>query len=146
MTHTGDQDTGSEPRHVVAGLATYAAAAVLLVTAALTVLQGISALVHDHLVVVTPDYVYEFNTTVWGCIHIALGTLLAAVALGMFWSATWARVAAIIIAAISIVTMFMWLPQSPIWSIVTIILDIFIIWAVATWESPRARSKRERQR
>jgi len=52
-----------------------------------------------------------------------------------------ARVAAIIMASLSIVSMFMWLPHTPIWSIVTIALDVFIIWAVATWESPRVRNR-----
>jgi len=135
-----------QPKHVVAGITTYAAAAVLLVASALTFLQGVSALLNDKLVVVTPQYIYSFNTTVWGIVHIALGLLLTAVALGLFWSVTWARAAAIIIAALSIVSMFMWLPQAPIWSVVTIALDIFIIWAVATWESPRARVKREHRR
>ena len=133
----------AQTRHVVAGVTTYAAAAVLLVTAALTILQGISALVDDKLVVVTPDYVYEFNTTVWGAVHVVIGLLFTAVAFGLFWSATWARAAAIIMAALSIVSMFMWMPHAPVWSIVTIALDIVVIWAVATWESPRSRVKRE---
>ncbi len=137
------KDNG-EPRRVVAGIATYAAAAILFVVAVVTVLQGISALLNDKVIVVTPDYAYEFNTTAWGWIHIILGVLLAVVAVGLFWSTTWARVAAIIIASLSIVSMFMWLPHSPIWAIVTIALDIFIIWAVATWESPWARSRHER--
>ncbi|MFN8088102.1 MAG: hypothetical protein U0R81_03855 [Mycobacterium sp.] len=136
----------AQTRHVVAGVTTYAAAAVLLVTAALTILQGISALVDDKLVVVTPDYVYEFNTTVWGAVHVVIGLLFTAVAFGLFWSATWARAAAIIMAALSIVSMFMWMPHAPVWSIVTIALDIVVIWAVATWESPRSRVKREHRR
>lgn len=136
----------AQTRHVVAGVTTYAAAAVLMVTATLTILQGISALVDDKLVVVTPDYVYEFNTTVWGAVHVVLGLLFTAVAFGLFWSATWARAAAIIMAALSIVSMFMWMPHAPVWSIVTIALDIVVIWAVATWESPRSRMKREHLR
>ncbi len=140
MADHATNDDG-EPRQVVAGVATYAAAAVLWVSAVVTVLQGISAVFNDKLIVVTPDYVYKFNTTAWGWIHIILGVLLGAVAFGLFWSTTWARVAAIIIASLSIVSMFMWLPHSPVWSIVTIALDIFIIWAVATWESPSARNR-----
>jgi len=140
VTDTSTQKN-SEAEQVVAGITTYAAAAMLWVSAVLTVLQGISALLYDKLVVVTTDYAYEFNTSTWGWIHIVVGILLAAVAFGLFWGATWARVAAIIIASLSIVSMFMWLPHTPIWSIVTIALDVFIIWAVATWESPRVRNR-----
>jgi len=131
-------------REIVAGIGTYAAAAVLLVSAVVTILQGISALAHDRTLVVGPGYSYEFNTTAWGWIHIIVGILVGVVAFGLFWSTTWARVAAIVIASLSIVSQFLWLPHYPVWAIVVIALDIFVIWAVATWESPAARAARER--
>jgi protein-S-isoprenylcysteine O-methyltransferase Ste14 len=87
MTDTSTQKN-SEAEQVVAGITTYAAAAMLWVSAVLTVLQGISALLYDKLVVVTTDYAYEFNTSTWGWIHIVVGILLAAVAFGLFWGAT----------------------------------------------------------
>jgi hypothetical protein len=127
-------------RHVVAGMVTFATAAVLWVAAVMTVFQGISALTNDKVVIVERDYLYKFNTTAWGWIHIVMGVLLAAVAFGLFWSATWARVTAIIIAALSILSMFLWLPHSPSWSIVVIAIDLFVIWAVANWEIPPART------
>ncbi|HTX93962.1 MAG TPA: Hsp20 family protein [Mycobacterium sp.] len=134
------------PREIVAGIGSYAAAALLAVAAVVTILQGISALASDQAIVVVPGYVYEFNSTSWGWIHIIVGILVGAVALGLFFSTTWARVAAIIIASLSIVTQFLWLPHYPVWAIVVIALDIFVIWAVATWESPAARVEREQER
>lgn len=131
-------------REIVAGIGTYGAAAVLLVSAVATILLGISTLAHDRTVVAGPDYSYEFSDTAWGWIHIIVGILVGVVAFGLFWSATWARVAAIIIASLSIVIQFLWLPHYPVWAIVVIALDIFVIWAVATWESPAARATRER--
>lgn len=130
-------------REIVAGIGTYAAAAVLFVAAVVSVLEGISVLGHDEVIVVRPAYVYEFGANTWGWIHIVVGILVAVVAVGLFWSTTWARVAAIIIASLSIVTQFLWLPHYPVWAIVVIALDIFVIWAVATWESPAARAARE---
>ena len=127
-------------RDAVAGIGTYGAAAVLWVSAVVTILQGISALAHDQTLVVGRGYVYEFSTNAWGWIHIVIGILVAVVAFGLFWSTTWARVAAIIIASLSIVSQFLWLPHYPVWAIVVIALDIFVIWAVATWESPVARA------
>jgi HSP20 family molecular chaperone IbpA/uncharacterized membrane protein len=131
-------------REVVAGIGTYGAAAMLCVSAVVTILQGISALAHDRTIVAGPGYAYQFNTTAWGWIHIVVGILVGAVAVGLFWSTTWARVAAIIIASLSIVSQFLWLPHYPIWAIVVIALDIFVIWAVATCESPAARAAGER--
>ncbi len=124
-------------RQVAAGSATFAAAALILTSALLTILQGISALGADALLVVGQggaDYVYAFNTTVWGWILIALGILLAAVAFGLFWGKVWARVAAIVMASVSIVGMFLWLPHYPVWAIIVIALDIIVIWAVSAWK------------
>jgi HSP20 family protein len=131
----------SSTRQVVAGSATVAAAIVLMISAVVTVLQGISVLVGRKPLLPVPDsYVYRFNPTAWGWIHIILGVLVGAVAIGLFRGELWARVSAIVIASISIVSMFMWLPYSPTWAIVVIALDIFVIWAIATWESPWSRS------
>jgi hypothetical protein len=141
-TTMNSHDQNRSTRQVLAGSATFAAAALLLTSGVLTLLTGISAVVNNHLLVVGPDYVYKFNTSGWGWIHIILGILLAVVAFGLFWATTWARVSAIIISAIGIVVMFLWLPYYPVWSIVLIALDILVIWGIATWDTSRSDSNR----
>lgn len=47
-------------------------------------------------------------------------------------AAGWARVAAIVIAAISILADFLWLPYYPV-SVLIVTLDVAVIWAVSTW-------------
>jgi len=115
-----------------------AVAALMLVIAILSILQGISAVANDALFVLGPEYVYKFDTTTWGWIHIFGGVLLTAAALGLFAGTTWARVVAIVIAALSIITNFAWLPYYPGWAILIIALDVVVIWAVATWTAGRA--------
>jgi hypothetical protein len=115
----------------------FAAGTLLLTCAVLTLLQGISALVNDQLLLVGPDYVYKFNMTGWGWVHIVVAILLGAVAVGLMFAATWARVAAIAMASVSIVVMFVWLPYYPLWSIIVIALDVIVILAVATWNMAR---------
>jgi hypothetical protein len=127
------------PRVIVARIGIYAAAALMLVSAVATIFLGISTLAHDRRIVVDPDYSYVFSRTAWGWINIIEGTLVGLVAFGLFWSTTWARVAATIIASVSIMSQFLFLPHYPVWAIVQIALDLFIIWAVTTWESPAAR-------
>ena len=109
------------------------AAALLLTAGLLSLLQGISAVVNDDLFVAGVDYVYKFDVTSWGWIHIALGIVLVMCALGLLTGATWGRIAAIGIAALSILANFLWLPYFPWWSVLVIALDIVVIWAVATW-------------
>lgn len=128
-------DQKRSTRQLLAGGATFAAAALLLTSGILTVLTGVSAVVNNQLLVVGPDYVYKFNTSGWGWVHIALGILLIVVAFGLFWGTTWARVTAIVVACLGIVVMFLWLPYYPVWSIVLIALNVLVIWAIAAWDT-----------
>ena len=45
---------------------------------------------------------------------------------------TWARVVGIVLAVISGIANFLFLPYYPLWAIVVIALDVFIIWALAS--------------
>ncbi|WP_067686282.1 DUF7144 family membrane protein [Nocardia jejuensis] len=110
------------------------AAAILLVTSgALSLLAGISAVARDSLYIAGPEYLYRYDTTGWGWIHIVLGVMLALCGIGLLFGTLWGRLAAMCVAAFSIIANFLWLPHYPWWSILIIALDVVVIWAVATW-------------
>lgn len=134
---------GSNLRQALAGIAAYATAALLLVAAASSIGQGIFALIDNRIVVITPNYIVGFNLTLWGYIHLIVGLAAAAIAVGLLRGAAWARIAAIAITSLSIISMFLWVAHAPQWSILTIVLDIVVIWALLTWESPRNRATHE---
>ena len=115
---------------------TMIAAILLLVAGVVSLFQGIAALGND-AIFVGVEYTYAMSLNGWGWIHIILGVIGIIVAFGMFTGATWARVCAIIIASLSIIANFLWIPQYPLWAILIIVLDIIVIWAVATWDSDR---------
>ncbi|MFC3961243.1 DUF7144 family membrane protein [Nocardia jiangsuensis] len=139
MTHT--TETHNEQDHTLRqGLAagTSIGASILLLTVgALSLLEGISAVLDDEVFVAGPEYVYAFDLTTWGWIHIVLGVLLVIAGLGLVTGAGWARATAIVIAAVSIVGNFLWLPYYPWWSILVIALNVVVIWGVATWRPLR---------
>lgn len=114
---------------------TFAAAILLLTVSVLTVLQGISAISKDELFVAGPEYIYKFDLTTWGWIVTIVGVLGALIAIGMFSGAIWARVGAIVIASLSIIANFLWLPYYPWWSVLVIAIDVVVIWAVASWRT-----------
>jgi len=127
----------SEDRSVKHGFAagTSMAAAVIMVTVGIIQFcQGIAAVAKNEVFVAGLNYVYKFDLTTWGWIHIVLGVLVAAAGLALFTGAGWARVSAIVIAAISLLANFLWLPYYPWWSLLIIALDIVVIWAVSTWK------------
>jgi len=49
----------------------------------------------------------------------------------------WARIAGIVVAALSLVANFMALPYYQWWAVIIIALDIAVIWALTVWNPPR---------
>ena len=133
MTNTDRQANSSAKSGFAFGIS-IVAAALLFVAGLVAVFQGISALANDEVFVRTPNYVFEFDLTTWGWIHLILGIIAILIAGGLAVGADWARVSAIIIASLSIIAQFLWLPYYPAWAILIIVLDLIVIWAVATWK------------
>ena len=94
-------------------------------------IQGVVALFNDTFYVAGQKWVFQFDITTWGWIHLIVGALVAVAGFFVFRGAVWARAVGIGIAAISAVLNFMWLPYYPLWSILIIALDVFVIWALA---------------
>lgn len=120
-------------KQTVVGGWTAFAGVLMIFGGAMAFLEGISAIAKDTLIVTTRNYVYSFNVTGWGWIHLILGIviLLAGVAL-LATGAMWARVVGIVLAGFGALANFLWIPYYPFWAIVLIAIDIFIIWALCT--------------
>ncbi|WP_228803685.1 DUF7144 family membrane protein [Nocardia higoensis] len=113
------------------------AAIMLMVLAALSILEGTVAIAGDEIYVAGVDYIYAFDTTTWGWIHVALGVIGLVCGTGLLFGTTWGRYAAIAIAALVMVANFLSLPYYPAWSLLVIALSIVVVWAVATWQPER---------
>jgi len=118
------------------GLVAYgvtAFAGVMLATVAVfQILEGISAIAKDDVLVAGPKYTYKFDVTTWGWIHLILGIIALAVGIGILMGQTWSRVAGIAIAALSCLSNFAFLPYYPVWSLVILSFNAFVIWALCT--------------
>jgi hypothetical protein len=127
--HTENATTTSRPSTTAIGLTVFAGV-MMIVLGVMQVMQGLVALFNDDFYVVGQEWVFEFDLTTWGWIHLLVGALLAVAGLFVFQGALWARLVGIAVAAVSIVLNFMWLPYYPIWSLLIIALDVFVIWAL----------------
>ncbi|MFF1442400.1 hypothetical protein [Streptomyces sp. NPDC058295] len=107
----------------------------------MAIFQGIAAIAEDDVFVVTRDYAYNFNLTSWGWIHLVLGVLVALAGAALFRGAVWARVIGIAVAGLSMIANFMWLPYQPVWAIVLIAVDAFVIWALCIGTGRDARTE-----
>ncbi|MFI6336023.1 hypothetical protein [Streptomyces sp. NPDC050535] len=108
------------------------AGVLMMVSGILSVLNGIAGIAADDVYTRLGSYVYEFNLTTWGWIHLVIGVLVAVTGWGILQGKGWARGVGIGLAALSMIEYFMFLPYAPFWSIVSIAIAIFVIWALAT--------------
>ena len=95
-----------------------------------TAVQGLVALANDTFYVMGEEYIFEFDVTSWGWIHLIAGAVVAFAGFALFQGATWARAVAVIVASLSIIVNFLWIPYYPIWSLTIIAFGVFVIWAV----------------
>jgi hypothetical protein len=108
------------------------AGSMMMVVGVWQALAGIAALVNDDLYVATPNYIYAFDLTGWGWIHLLLGLLVAGAGFGVLRGQMWARIIGIVAASLSLIANFLFIPHYPIWSLLIIALDVAVIWALVT--------------
>jgi hypothetical protein len=94
-------------------------------------LQGLVAIFENEFYVATRNYLYEFDATTWGWIHLILGVLVAFAGFAVMAGRTWGRVVGITLAVLSAIANFAFIPYYPFWSLIIIALDVFVIWALA---------------
>jgi hypothetical protein len=129
--HDDDRNAWAAGGTVFAGM-------LLLVGGVLAVLEGIVGIARDSVYVVTRGgYAYNFSVTAWGWIHLVLGVIAVLVGISLLQGAPWARYAGIGIASLSMIANFMFLPYQPVWSIIMVGIDIFVIWSLATYHPQR---------
>ncbi|MEU3555330.1 DUF7144 family membrane protein [Streptomyces fragilis] len=128
-----NRQAGPGGKQLLAASGTTFAGVLLGVSGTVTVLQGIAAIAGDDVYGRIGAYVFEFTLTDWGVVHLVLGALLLVTGIGLLGGKEWARVTGLVLAVLSIVEQFMFLPYAPVWSVLLIALDVFVIWSLATY-------------
>jgi hypothetical protein len=121
----------AEPSGTALGF-TLAAAVLMTMSGIWNILEGLAAIIRGSFFVVLPNYAYNISVHGWGWFHFILGIVVLAAGVGLFTDKPWARALGVVIAAISAVVNFLYIPYLPVWSIVVIAIDIAIIWALLT--------------
>jgi hypothetical protein len=93
-------------------------------------MAGFVGIVEDEIYVTTPDYVFQLDVTTWGWIHLILGIVVLLAGFAVFNGSVWARTVGVIIAVLSTLVNFAWLPWYPLWGLLMIAANVFVIWAL----------------
>jgi hypothetical protein len=94
---------------------------------------GITALVNKHYLFTTANNTLVFSTsnmTAWGWVDLAVGLLILAVGFSVLHGSTWARIVAVFFTAASFLVNMAFLGVFPVWSIVAMVVDALIIYAL----------------
>ena len=118
-----------EPSAAVVGWTAFASLMMILI-GLWWFLVGCVGIFQDDVFVTTSKYVFKFSSTSWGWIHIVLGVLVALAGIAVFAGALWGRIVGVLMAAISCLIGFVWLPAYPVWGVILVTASVFVIWAL----------------
>jgi hypothetical protein len=106
------------------------AGVILIVIGCFHAIAGLVAIFDDGFYVVSENYTFNLDTTGFGWIHLLGGIIVVCAGIALFSAATWARVVGVIVATLSAIANFFFIPYYPFWSILIIALAIWVIWAL----------------
>jgi hypothetical protein len=130
MSETGyEPTTGYGERTGWTGWITFAGV-MMIIGGGLNLFYGIVAAVNDEWVVFTNRANVYLDVSEWGWVHIILGGIVLLSGIGVFSGNILARTVGVIVASVSMVVNFFFIPVYPIWSLTVILIDVLVIWAL----------------
>jgi hypothetical protein len=121
------------------GLTVFASVMMLMI-GTFQVFAGMAALINDQFYVVGEEWVFQFDTTTWGWIHLLMGAVVFLAGLALYAGQVWARTVGVILAVVSAAACFAWLPYYPVWAVIIIALNVSVIWALTAHGRDLARA------
>ncbi|MGY0488087.1 DUF7144 family membrane protein [Streptomyces sp. WG-D5] len=129
-TSTSSQHGMGSAKEAAAGGLTIFAAVMLFIAGSMDFCRGLMAVLEDKVFLSTPEYVFEFDLTTWGWIHLILGAIAVVVSLGLFVAMKWARVLGVVLAVLIMIGNFLSIPYYPFWSLTLIAINALVIWGL----------------
>ena len=108
----------------------YFAGALLLAIGGMQIIAGLVGIFKNNFYVVTSSHLIAFNYTTWGWIYLIMGIIIMLAGIGLWTGQTWARILAVFLAVLSIIAQVSFITAYPLWSIIAIVIDGFIIYAL----------------
>jgi hypothetical protein len=116
---------------------TIMAAVLLMIAGAWNFFQGLAAVIRGSYFIVINNYAFNLSVHGWGWFHLITGVVAFVVGAALMTDKLWARIAGVVVAALSAIINFIWMPYYPFWALVLVAIDIAVIWALL---APRTRS------
>jgi hypothetical protein len=126
---TGDVESEPQPTGWVGWI--MFAVVIMITVGSLQALVGFVSLFNPgYYLVERNGLAVPVDYTVWGVVQLILGGLTFVTALGLLVGQTWARVVAVILAAVLAIVNVPFINAYPLWIAILITLDVLVIYAV----------------
>ena len=106
------------------------AGVMMIIAGSLNALYGLVAAVNDEWVVWTNRTSLFLDLSQWGWVHLIIGLVLVLCGIGVFSGNVLARTVGVIVAAVSLIANFLFIPAYPLWAIAVVTIDVLVIWAL----------------
>ncbi|MFV1992029.1 MAG: hypothetical protein ACC652_14955 [Acidimicrobiales bacterium] len=92
------------------------AGTVFIIAGIFQTMSGLVAIVDEQFYVVSNEYVFELSTASWGWTHLIWGIVIALTGIGILTANKLARGIGVVVAGITALINFAWIPYYPIWA------------------------------
>ncbi|MBB5791320.1 DUF7144 family membrane protein [Jiangella mangrovi] len=123
------EDDYREPSAWAVGWIVFAAVMMVMI-GVFHAIAGLVAIFDDDFFTQVREYVFDFDADTWGWIHLILGIVLVIAGAALFTGSVAARTVGVILAGLSMLAAFAWLPYYPIWAVVIIAVAVSVVWAL----------------
>lgn len=128
----------TEPRPAAEHDDYYVGAILTVISGLVTIFMGITGIISGAFYNSVANFPFYYSVRSRGITLLVIGAIAVLVGLALVARMHWARTGAIVIAVITALANFLFLPYYPFWSVVVVALNILII-----WELLRHRESRE---
>ena len=116
------------------------AGVIMIISGGLNALYGLIGVVNDEWVVWTNRSSLYLDISQWGWVHLVVGLVMLLAGIGVFSGNILARTVGVIVASVSLIANFFFIPAYPLWALIVITIDLLVIWALTA----HGREMRER--
>ena len=105
---------------------------VMIIAGAFDALLGLTAILlpSNEYLFLTDEAVILLDAAGWGWWHLIIGAAMVLVGIFVLRGATWARMVGVVLVSINAISQMGLLAVQPLWSLIMILLDIIVIYAL----------------
>jgi hypothetical protein len=102
----------------------------MIISGTMNALYGLIAAINDDWVVWGDRSSLYLDLSQWGWVHMIVGLVLVLAGFGVFSGNVLARIVGVIVAGLSLIANFLFIPAYPVWALSVVTIDVLIIWAL----------------